>query len=266
MPIRLNYTGRKKINREDARFRLRPGAGTVAEATFDADLRLDRYKIPEPDARVWVEAYHRTVRMRFDFGRVGLIVPQSDRRLTLFPDPNVVLFRVKVTSEGAAEHGKLLAEADGIKPRRPDQKDDDRLPLLPVRQGLLGDELWRVDYTGEGESPELVVNTAVEDWKTLARDPRFHPVVAPAALRLILTRLALVERAANHEDADHWHHKWWRFVTSLPGVSPDFAIEEGTDAETITDWIDDAVAAFAKQSNSLDIFLRATGVVPVQGV
>jgi len=110
MAIRLNYTGRKKINKEDARFRLRPGNG---ETSFDAVIQLNGYKIAEPDARVWVEAYHRTTLMRFDFGRVGLIAPQNDRRLALFHDPNTVLFRVKVTSETGSERGKLLAEADG---------------------------------------------------------------------------------------------------------------------------------------------------------
>lgn len=258
MAIRLNYTGRRKINREDIDLRLRPGT----ETTFDAGLKLDRYNISEADAHVWIEAYHRTTLMRFDFGRVGLIVPQTDRRLSLFPDPNAVLFRVKVTSESGANRGRLLAEADGIKGRRPDEKDDDRIPLLPIRQGILGAELWRVEYTGEGGSPELVINTATDDWKSLARDPKFHPVVAPAAMHLILTRLALVDRARNKEDDGHWHNKWWRFVVSLPGADRDFAIDDGTDAEEISGWIDDAVSAFAKESNTLETFLRATGAPP----
>ena len=173
MAIRLNYTGRAKINTEDARFRLRTDGG---HTTFDATLRLHDYHIAESDARVWVEAYHRTTLMRFDFGRAGLVAPPAERRLTLFPDPNTVLFRVKVTSTSAADAGKLLAEADGLKPRRPDEKDEDRIPLLPVRQGLLGAELWRVEYTGAGESPELVINAAAAGGLEGAR-PRLlvHP-------------------------------------------------------------------------------------------
>src|SRR5687767_2791354 len=107
MAIRLNYTGRKKLNREDARFRLQsgglPGGPCGDGLTFDAQLKLDGYDIAEPDARVWVEAYHRTMLMRFDFGRIGLIVKPAERRLSLFPDPNAVLFRVKVTSEAGAD-------------------------------------------------------------------------------------------------------------------------------------------------------------------
>lgn len=258
MAIRINYTGRRKICRDDARIRLR-GAGN--EMFFDAALQIDKYKIPEPNAKVWVEAYHRTTLMRFDFGRAGLVTPPSDRRLALFPDPGVVLFRVKVTSEGV-EAGKLLAEADGIKPRRPDETDDQRTPLLPVRQGIIGEELWRVDYTGEGESPELIINNNVEDWKALARDPRFYPIVAPSALRMIMIQLALVDRAAHIEDDEHWQSKWWRFVTTLPGSDSAFIIESTTNADDIVDWINDTVNAFAKQSNSLQTFLRATGIEP----
>lgn len=252
MAVRFNYTGRKKINRDDAQFRLRPDADGTA---FDATLKLDGYRIGETDARVWVEAYHRTSLMRFDFGRVGLLSPQPDRRLTLFPDPNVVLFRVKVTSE-SPDRGKLLAEADGIKPRRPDQKDEDRTPLLPVRQGLIGSEVWQVQFTGEGESPELVVNSSVEDWKSVARDPRFHAAVSPAAMRLILIRLALVDRAQCIDEEGHWHNLWWRFTTSLIG-NADFEIGAGTDATLILDWVEEAVAAYARQSNPIDIYLRA---------
>lgn len=262
MAVRLNYTDRKKIEQQDARFRLRADG---ADLSFEADLRLGGYGIKDADARVWVEAYHRTSLMRFDFGRVGLLDPQANRRLALFPDPRAVLFRVKVVSETPVR-GKLLAEANGIRPLQPDEADDYRTPLLPIRQGLTGHEVWRVEFDGPDEGPVLVINNSVENWSALARSPTFYPLVAPAAMRAILVRMLMIEAAAERETDGHWHQLWWQFATSLPGVPAD-GLDPGEeeDDEKYAQWIDDAVTAFSKQSGSLDRFLRATQQPP-QGV
>src|SRR5438093_603771 len=150
MPRRLNYTGRKKINRNDASIRVkRNGDGLV----FDADLRLANYRLDEisPPPRVYVEAYRgaSTLWKRFEFGRVGTIQPPQDRSLDEFGVPEGILFRVKVSAEGESL-GKLLAEADAIRPRLPDEQDEHGQPLIEhMPADDIGDELWRVDFSGQ---------------------------------------------------------------------------------------------------------------------
>jgi hypothetical protein len=93
---RLNYTGRKKIRREDVGIALHEKPN--APATFDADLsKLSEYKLPD-DAVVSVEARLQTRWMRFPFGTVGAITPAADRTLTEFDSAEGMMFSVKVTA------------------------------------------------------------------------------------------------------------------------------------------------------------------------
>jgi hypothetical protein len=108
---RLNYTGRRKIPRESVRISLYRN-GSVGE--FDAFIRTDGLELPL-SARVFVEAYHKSDWMRFDFGAVGEPVIPQDRKLTKFYDGARILFRVKVVSTDG-ETGKILAEVDRLTP------------------------------------------------------------------------------------------------------------------------------------------------------
>src|SRR5438876_1016937 len=70
--------------------------------------------------------------MRFDFGTAGGIIPPPDRALTEFDSLDQVLFRVKVTCASGARQGVLLAAADQIPIRRPEDSDEERIPVFPV--------------------------------------------------------------------------------------------------------------------------------------
>ena len=108
---RLNYTGRRKIRREDISISLyeKPNA----PATFVANVaKLSEYKLPD-DAIITVEARLQTRWMRFGYGTVEAIKPPADSALTEFDSPEGIQFSVKVTAASGAP-GKLLAEADGI--------------------------------------------------------------------------------------------------------------------------------------------------------
>src|SRR4051812_8045826 len=115
MPIkRLNYTGRKKILRDDAKFFLRNEAdGSIV---FEAAINLAQYELPET-AQVFVEAYRQTASfMRFEYGTVSNPKPITNQlpyRLTEFAAKDGLLFRIKVVSIGR-EAGLLLAEGDSI--------------------------------------------------------------------------------------------------------------------------------------------------------
>ena len=238
MPInRLNYTGRVRLNRSDVRITVyEPPQGPP---TFDADLHLAEYRLP-PDGLVFVEAYRQTAWMRFPFGHVGAIVPYHDRRLIEFEDADGIRFRVRVTST-ADRHGLMLAEADRIAARRPEDVEEHRTPLLSVRSCDLDQEVCRVDFT---DDPVLLINKNL-DKQTVAASSLFRSLVCPQAMREILTRILHIERHLDRDDHEDWRTHWLDFAESLPGVGE---IRE-EDRDRFDDWIDSAVASFARRQS-----------------
>src|SRR5687767_878880 len=117
--MRLNFTGRKKIDKQHARvvFPCDP-VGSKKGYYFNLTLDLDSYELP-PDGRIFVEATRGQVLMRYDLGTVGqrLDLSPAQRRLFDFgASPDGVKLRVKVVQADGPDAGKLLAEADGIIP------------------------------------------------------------------------------------------------------------------------------------------------------
>jgi hypothetical protein len=220
-----------------------------APATFDADLsKLADYKLPV-DASVSVEARLQTRWMRFGYGTVGLITPASDRGLTEFDSADGIMFSVKVTAV-SDDAGKLLAEADAIPIRFPGESEELRNPLLPVKSDDIGQEVYRLDFSND--PPILLVNRSAGDKDSIARSPLFMSIVYPAALREILTRILYIEDMDDSDDdSETWQARWLRFAGALPSVGPIPAKDEGDRDQ----WIDDAVAAFAKQQAMLDRFI-----------
>jgi hypothetical protein len=248
MPVRtLNYTGRKRIRREDARITTREEKGGNV---FDAGLSLARYGLPG-DASIFVEAYRQTQYMWFDFGKVGAIRIPVDRLLRDFDSPEGVLFRVKVVTN-SDPHGLLLAEADQIRPRKSTDEDENRIPLLPVVPDEdMGDEIWRLDF--DGQQTLLRVNKTLGDWKTLALDPVFFALVYPSVLRAVLWRILEAEEWRDTEDMDDWRSRWLRFAVSLPGVGDPPGKE---DEARLDEWIDSAALAFCRRQNIRATFER----------
>ena len=248
---RLNFTGRKRINREHVRIALHEKAGEPA--TFDADLGdLKEYKLPA-EAFVFVEARIQTRWMRFAFGTVGRpsknLAPTA--ALAEFDSTDGVLFSIKVTS-ASDRSGMMLAEADRIPVRFPGEVEEPRLPLLPVKSEELGHEIYRIDFTGP--TPMLLINRAAGVKDTLVRSPLFMSLVYPAALREILNRIIHVEQCEEYdEEGDGWMDRWLKFATRLPNIGP-VPDKDDDDREL---WIDDAIAAFAKQQTMLDRFVTS---------
>ena len=238
MPIRrFNYTARQRIARADADIVLHNERSDAAR--FDANLRLGDYGFP-PDARVFVEAYRQTTLMRFDFGTVSAPTPPQERVLVDFPTADEVLFRVKVTA-ASGRPGVLLGEAAQLRARQPEQQPDRRVPLLPVVPEDLGDEVWRIDFDGR---TSLLVSRDLHDWKQTVGSHTFRALVYPAALRMILERILLIENYTAGDDPQDWRSQWLQFAAQLPG-SRALAVPGAQDE--YDEWIENAVSAFARQ-------------------
>lgn len=243
---RFNYTGLRKINRRDVHVSLI--APKDETASFTAELQLGDYKFPA-DAHVFVEAYRQTTWMRFSFGTVSAIARPVDTQLTEFDSTDDIQFRVRITESG--EHaGKMLGEADRIRPAGEIDDDDERAPLLSVKPAELGDEVYQVDL--EQTMPVLLINRNTGDWRAVASSPVFQSLTAPAVFRTVLTHLLVIEDASDADDEDSPHARWLRFAQSLPGVS-----DCPSDTDARGGWIDDAVSAFARQKQVLSSFMNS---------
>lgn len=237
---RLNYTGRRRIRRDDVAIQVRDGVAEVP--TFNATLSLGRYRLPA-GARVFVEAYRQTSWQRFDLGTVGELRQPEDRRLSAFGSVEGVFFRVKIVE--AAESGedgrpaRILRHADRIRPRI--QEDAQRKSLLPLDSGDFRDEVWRLEFDETGPPVLKVSHYLVRDWRSLPVTREFRTLALPSILRSILTRILLIDEHRDPEDTSDWRTQWLRFALALPGVSgPPLADSD------VEQWIDEAVGAFSR--------------------
>ncbi len=246
----FNYTNRKRIPREKVQIKLREqGKNPPA---FDAAIDLKELKLPEA-ARVYVEAYYRDSYMRFDFGTVTHVGSQDERSLRDIDNREVIYFRVKVV-DPSGEHGKILAEVDGIIPNASDGPGL-RVSILEVRfEENLGSQAWSLELS-DAATPVLIVNKRVGSKEYVRSDDAFFSLVYPAVVREILTRIVVIDGHEYDLDNDDWWQRWLYFVCSLPNVGQppggddDFSIKY--------EWIDVAVKSFCEVQSACGRFLDA---------
>jgi hypothetical protein len=244
MVRKLNYTGRRRIARTDVTITLDPlGPGRHA---FSADLRLGNYRLPRR-ARILVEAYKNVNRMRFDFGTVGAPShpPAWQLELTEFAGSNNMLFRVKVV-DFESELGKLLAEADQIRPQLADETGAERESLLDVRKEDLGERLWRVQIEDSDSElmPCIVIHSKL-DKASFTQSVEFRALVLPAVMEQVLHSLPLPGDC----EAETWAARWWSFLGKLGAGIPD-------SNETRAEWVDEAVDHFCRKNGLMKSYLE----------
>jgi len=244
---RVNFTGRKKIPRSRVAIRVREGG---AARLFDADLRLDGLGL-DADAQVFVEAYHRSAYLRFDFGTIARIQPPPIRRLDRIPVDRP-LFRVKVV-ETAGAVGRIVAAADKIVPLAVDRDEENRDTLLFAEHADLGDRVWTLDL--DGDWPTLYLNTRIEGIREAARaGPEFLTLVYPEVVRAVLTRVLRGERHTDPDsDEEDWPALWLRYAMRALGRPRPPADPDDPD---VGRWIEDAVNAFCGARSVLATFRK----------
>ncbi len=245
---KFNYTGRKKIRRSDVRVELLRDDGN--RRCFNLSLKLGDLELPE-NARIYVEAYHRSGYRRYDCGTVGRLQIPADRTLDGISASVMPLFRVKVVDR-TGTHGRILAAVDKVRPAADDHRPLDGRSLLFVEYDDLGHAIWQLDL--EGDWPVLRLNRAVEEISMIASsDSRFLSLVYPEVLRQVLTRILIVDEHADPDCDDDWPSLWLKLASSLPGMSAPYeASRAGRQA-----WIENAVEAFCSNFKLLEKFHQA---------
>lgn len=243
---RLNYTGRKRIKRESIDIRmLENELGEPLQAK--ADLYLDGLGFP-PDAKVVIEAYHRSSGMRFDCGTVGELEIPPVLVLEEVDHSGSVLFRVKVIDE-ESETGKILGSAERIQPRS-DEIEDGRKSLFPVRFRDINAQIWYVDFPDPGSGPELIINRRIPGISQLLQgNALLQGFLLPAALRVVLERLVRQEDSGEDDEAESgWKAEWLEFCADTLGLPGDPMEKEKADRD---EWVDYAVEAFCQDHGFL---------------
>lgn len=248
---RINFTQRSRLTREQANVAIHPD-GDDRPATFEAKLDLSELRASAGDARVFVEAYHQTTRMRFDYGTVEATTapPPDDLRLTEFADWKDVRFRVKVT-DVTGSPGKLVAWADRIKPQGPDDQDEPDLVLFKDAD-LLG-LLWDLEF--DDERGPVVRIEKKHGAQEVGRDPVFQSAVFPEVMRRTL-EYAFIEEKTPYPSPGHWSTQWVDgFIKPKLGLKAPPPFEDG--AADIRLWINRAVETFARQHRIADLWGQA---------
>lgn len=251
MKRRFNYTGRKKIRREQFSITLIRKNDAVVLFYLDR-LDLDDLGLPG-DTKIYVEAYYRTELKRFEFGTVANRVNPQSTNLTDMAYPENLKFRILVVNP---LDGKILAQADRIAPEEPSPKS-----ILPVQFNDLGNEVWCIEYEGDEGAPILCINNKIPNIQNIAKqDAQFFVHVYPAVVREIMTRMVFLEEVTSAtEPAVEWHANWLKFSRTMGVVSPEILnyTDNNFDDDETLKWIDDVVVAFSnKYASKFQEYIR----------
>lgn len=237
---RFNYTGRQRITTDRVSVRLTPPAPV---RSFDAEISLAEIQLP-PNAAVYLEAFEKTAIMRFSFGTVERPVQpcEDSRKLSEFEGSESFSFRVKVV-DVSGRKGRTLAESPDISPIFPEEKEQKRRSLLPVRYHDIGEQLWKLEFSESQVPVQLLVNNRVPDKTALAHSPEFVSMALPSVLREILGRVLIIEGYRELDDDSDWKCNWLQFAMPFAqtGLPPE------SDEDAALEWIDGVVDSFCRK-------------------
>lgn len=241
MPIRrLNYTKRRKLNREQVRITLSP-ADQDQPRTFSVEFNLPAF-LPG-SARIFVEAYRTSpaARMRFPFGTVDSPRHPAPHEclLTDFAHDLPPLFRVKITDFGE-RRGTLIADVQRIQPVLPDDQPDHRTGILYTAWRNNDGLVWELEYD-DSLGPILYIDDRADPFHDLPTKIEFKALVYPEIMRQALTEA--LRDGHSIEDVEGWQSKW----ISFPRIAFGFTEALPADGER-EEWIDAAVRWCARKA------------------
>lgn len=240
----LNYTGRQRITREHVRVTVIDDDGPAAR--IDASLDLSSYGFPGT-AEVILEAQAGWTVQRFVLGTVAHWAVPTDARLSEFDSLAGLLFRLKVIGTGDPARGRILGEADKLRPTGMVQEPSQR-SFIVVRPVDLGQLPWRVAF--DESQPLLLVNRRIEDFHGFLRRREYAALILPEVLRTVL-REAL-ESGNDQDDPRSWQAQAIRFGER----AADTDAPDPNDDDAMDQWVESAVDAFCRRHRLLDGLLE----------
>lgn len=227
---RFNYTGRKKIFREDIKVRLQ--GDFHQKPVVDVAINLTDYGFPQ-NGSVFLEPQRKTRFMRISLGEASNSVRRNSIELTEFDDAEDLDFRIKVVDE---DQGLLLGIAENIKPYNKDDKlDENQQSILPVSSVDLSSHgvLWRIGWGDQ--KAVLEIERELGSREQVVRSLMFRAFIWPEGMRQILVRVLAEDWDQELSDPQELSTRWLLFARQIGAGTPD------PNAEDHQDWIDNAV-------------------------
>ena len=249
MSRRFNYTGRKRLTRDQFRIRLtetNPPSFT-ADVMIPPDIKLD------PQARIYIEAYVGTSAMRFDFGTLSAISAPTNCILTDIDANTPVLFRVRIVDERESV-GRILAAANGIRPES-DQEGKNRKSLLPLRGIDLGEELWKLELDKDA-GPTLAVNNKVPGLTDrIPVDAVLMGSIYPEVVRQMTRHL--FSPTAEFDESIDWVSDWRMWLSEQLGR--EIQSEECLDEDSLDIVANDVARGFSDRNRFASKLAQSVG-------
>ncbi|MFQ2083974.1 hypothetical protein ACK33N_04935 [Aeromonas veronii] len=245
---RFNYTGRKKILREDVEIYLK--GDFTDKPVINIAINLRDYDFPQ-EASIFLEPQHKTRFMRIALGKVRSSVRCNNIELTEFDDAIDLDFRVKVID---ASKGVLLGIVENVKAYDKDHKPDvNQESILPVSSTDLSSYgvLWRIAWSDQKAVLEIERELGIRE--LVVRSLVFKAFIWPEAMRQILIKvLSNNDWDPELSDTQDLSTRWLLFTRQIGAGMPD------QNAEDHSDWIDDAVRILANRINVRQEAITAT--------
>lgn len=254
---RINYTNRQKIKRDNIEINFIYRKDRIVY--FTADFEFSDLKLP-PDAKVFVDVYHKSEMMRFDFGNVSNPETPDDVNISDFAYPENMKFRILVVDNNS-DKGRILAYIDYISPKY----EPERKSILPITFEELGKMIWQIDYGDDEGGPILKLNNSIPNIENIAKqDSLFIMYVYPYVIKEILYNLIFVTGISSLTDTDtNWIKNWLNFAQKLSGSTtlPEFLIRESEDfdPEECIEWINNISEEFCSRRSEWDDFIKISG-------
>lgn len=244
---RINYTGRKRINKSDVLIEIKKME--EKGLPFEAAIDLSKIDLPE-NAPVFLEAYKETKFERFDFGTVKETGTTEETILKSFKEDESINFTVKVV-DLTDKLGRLLAIGKAIRPYS--NNEGKQKSLLPVSVEELDNLVYEIRFSED--SPELVLNSDFEDLdiKSTLQNAYFSALCFPSILKEILIKTIILDEKyeLDEEDMSDWHAKWLQFAMQFN--SDEIPKDEGN-TEGRLEWIDVVINGWADQQKIVKKF------------
>lgn len=243
MKRHINYTQRKKIPQKNINITLIRENEMIK--SFNASINLQGLELPF-DAKVFIEAYYRTDRKRFDFGTVGNILEPQNSDLSDLGYLENLSFRIKIV-DTSTKYGLILAEADKIKPHKEEGTEEKIQSILATEFNCeLGHQIWRINFSSS--PPILELNKNIPNIRSFTKsDPAFFFYVYPQVIKEILTYMFFIELFDPDESTDEWLFNWFEFAKNIypESVPKRFNPSDPDTQLEIIEWIDKVINEFS---------------------
>lgn len=231
----FNYTGRKKIERENISISIVEHKNSILKLTVDLDLSSYGFNV---DSLVYLENQKGARFSRILLSRYQPRIVLQDVEIDQIEDLSDLQLFIKVVDPNSK---KLIGLATRIKLDLADNKDGRRVGIFEVKSIDLTSAgvLWRVDC--EDGIYTLQLEKELGPKESVVRGDIFRQYILPAAAREVFLRIIHSGDWSNVDNPDEASNAdlWMKLAGDL-GVGP-FDRDHSNDTDLVFEWVDEVI-------------------------